>query len=530
MSARLVVFTSRLDVTVRQGIADLDAAIPGLQWLVLLHRPRRPLRAQLRAQWRHLKRNGWRRAAELTRAVPARIGQRLQTPVMRATQGLPGGELMAEPLLARPNLTLVEVADLHAESVLERVREFRPDLGLSLAPPLLKPQLFALPRLGTLNLHKGRLPQFRGMPPAFWELWQGETEVGCSIHWMTEALDAGDLVQEAAVRRGRYSTPGGLRLRLDQVGVELMNHAVAEVLAGSAARRPQATQGAMTYRKPTLAQEAELRRRLQLPEPGGHALVRAAKDAAAVLKRGLVPVLARLAPPRVSVLIFHRVTDEVRDNLTVGVEQFDRQMALLARYFDVLSLDQLLTGEPLARSARPRVAVTFDDGYLDNFEHAAPILRRHAIPAAFFVSTGMVGVNGRFPHDIARDNAPIPTMSWEQLRQMRAWGFDIGSHTVNHIDCAAEPEDVVRRELAESRATLQRELGLDEVVFAYPYGKRQNMTPQRLELVKQAGYKGCLSAYGGYNVGRIDPFNVLRTGCHWEHSDAVFLLYALGWR
>lgn len=530
MSARIVVFTSRLDATVRQGIADLDGAMAGLQWLVLLHRPRKTLKSLVRNQWRNLKRNGWRWLAYQAAHLPARLLQRFQSVHERAVEGLPGGELTSAALLARSHLKLLEVADLHAEEVLEEVRVFNPDLGLSLAPPLLKAKLFALPRHGTLNLHKGRLPQFRGMPPAFWELWHGEMEVGCSVHWMTEALDAGDIVQEARVQRARFSTPGGLRLRLDQVGVELMNRAVAEVLDGSAARRPQPNEGANTYRKPTLAQESELRRRLQLPQPGGSALVGRLKDAAAILKRGAVPLLSRLTAPRVTVLIFHRVTDEVRDNLTVGVEQFDRQMALLSRHFEVLTLSQLLTGEPLERSGRPRVAVTFDDGYLDNYEYAAPILRRHAIPAAFFVSTGMVEVNGRFPHDIARGNAPIPTMSWDQLRQMRAWGFDIGSHTVSHIDCAAESEDRVRQELAESKATLQRELGIQDVVFAYPYGKRQNMTPQRLELVREAGYKGCLSAYGGYNVGRIDPFNVLRTGCHWEHSDAVFMLHALGWR
>ena len=99
---------------------------------------------------------------------------------------------------------------------------------------------------------------------------------------------------------------------------------------------------------------------------------------------------------------------------------------------------------------------------------------------------------------------------------------------MSHIDCAAEPEDIVRSELAGSLADLKRELGARDTLFAYPYGGRQHMTPQRLELVKQAGYKGCLSAYGGVNVSNVDRFNVLRGGMQWEFSDRAFFFQCLG--
>jgi hypothetical protein len=84
--------------------------------------------------------------------------------------------------------------------------------------------------------------------------------------------------------------------------------------------------------------------------------------------------------PRITVLMYHRVTDTVRDNLTVGIEQFERQMALLARFCDVMTIEQVLSTTAVPRSKRPLVAVTFDDGYLDNYLHAAPILRRPRHP------------------------------------------------------------------------------------------------------------------------------------------------------
>jgi peptidoglycan/xylan/chitin deacetylase (PgdA/CDA1 family) len=94
---------------------------------------------------------------------------------------------------------------------------------------------------------------------------------------------------------------------------------------------------------------------------------------------------------------------------------------------------------------------------------------RHGIPAAFFVSTGIIGTGRRFPHDIRRGNPYIPTMQWDHLRQMREAGFTIGSHSVSHIDCAAERADIVHDEFVQSAADLRRELGLGDVLFAYPY-------------------------------------------------------------
>jgi peptidoglycan/xylan/chitin deacetylase (PgdA/CDA1 family) len=111
---------------------------------------------------------------------------------------------------------------------------------------------------------------------------------------------------------------------------------------------------------------------------------------------------------------------------------------------------------------------------------------------------------------------------------MRTRGFTIGSHSVSHIDCAAETTAVVTEELARSRDDLGRELGCTAPIFAYPYGGRMNMTPKRLELVKRAGYVGCLSAYGGSNVRSVDRYNVLRRGINWEFDDTAFMLECYG--
>ena len=432
-------------------------------------------------------------------------------------------------LESRPSFRLVKCADLHSADTLAEVRAFRPDLGISLAAPILRKPLFSLPRLGTLNLHKGKLPDYRGMPPAFWELWNDETAVGCTVHSVDDGLDTGSVAAQAVVERAEHSTLRGLQVQLDELGVKLMADAVRASLEDTAPCMPQQS-GGHTYRKPTLGQIAALRSKMRARSGAGRFSAKgllkygAGKAAFPLWSLGAGRALAR----RVTVLLYHRVSDDARDNLTVGIEQFDRQMEFVRSHCEPLSIEEVTGYDVIPASRKPLVCVTFDDGYLDNYANAAPILLRRRVPAAFFVSTRIVGTHERFPHDVKRENDLIPVMQWDQLRDMRRQGFTIGSHSMTHIDCAAEPAETVWQELVGSLSDLRRELGLEQSLFAYPYGGRQHMTPERLELVKKAGYAGCLSAYGGTNIRRVERFNVLRRGIHWEFSDEAFALECLG--
>ncbi len=525
---RLVVFTGDLSYSVRRGILEVDRLNPDLMWLVVHHAPTKSFSTLLGNQYTNLKKNGWRwipyAGAEIVNKLAFKLAAKLGFNVGKVTRLSPAS------LSEMPNLDVLIVNDLHDSDTLNKVRLYKPKLGLSLAAPILKPTIFSIPEEGTINLHKGCLPYYRGMPPAFWELWNNEKDVGCSVHWVEEKLDAGAVLQEGLVPIAEYSTLRGLQLRLDEVGVELTAKAVTSVLAGDYEDVPQA-QGGNTYRKPTLRQQAVLKRRLLHCErsvmKNGKRFV---KNTIAYSMFQFSRLFVNKAAPRITVILYHRVTDDVRDNLTVGVEQFDRQMGLLKKYFHVLSIDEVMNSEKITPSKKPRVCVTFDDGYLDNYSNAAPILMKHGLPAAFFVSTGIVNSDNSFPHDDRRGNADIPKMTWDDLRKMKEWGFTIGSHTVNHIDCAAETDQRVLEELQESREVLKEQLGLSDMLFAYPYGGRQHMTEQRLELIRQEGYSGCLSAYGGVNINTVDRFNVLRRGIHWEFSDQAFLLESMGVR
>ncbi len=198
-----------------------------------------------------------------------------------------------------------------------------------------------------------------------------------------------------------------------------------------------------------------------------------------------------------AVLLFHRVTDAIpEDGLTVSTARFRGLCRLLRRGFRVVPLAEAFrlarSGEPLPRRT---VAITFDDCYRDNL-FAARVLAEHGLSACFFVPTGHVGTDHVFPWD--RDLPRMPNLTWDDVRAMAEMGFEIGSHTVTHPDMAAVPLEQARRELQDSRKTIEDRVGRPARWFAYPFGGREHFRDERLPLVVEAGYEGCVSAYGGF--------------------------------
>jgi len=240
--------------------------------------------------------------------------------------------------------------------------------------------------------------------------------------------------------------------------------------------------------------------------------------------------LASKGLQRVSVVCYHRVSDAFKDSVTLPVDQFAAQIALIRRHYQLATLQDVIRGEIDRRSSRPIVVITFDDGYSDNFTSAFPILSREAATACFFVSTGLIGSDRGFRHDLEKLGRAIPTMTWDQLREMQAEGQEIGAHTVSHANLAKIDEADAIRELTVSRDTIRRELKVEHMPFAYCYGGRADITERTRDLVKALGYQCCCSAFGGTNDGAIDPFNIKRFGVNWSVSEAAFRARIEGWR
>jgi methionyl-tRNA formyltransferase len=143
------------------------------------------------------------------------------------------------------------------------------DLGVVAGTYILRESVFALPRLGSINLHSGKAPEYRGAAPAFWELYNGEREVGITIHRVTAALDAGHILRQetfpldpAPVEDPMAYLERYRREVLRPQGVRLVAETVAALADGTVVERPQDPARARTYRTPDLAAARELRRRV----------------------------------------------------------------------------------------------------------------------------------------------------------------------------------------------------------------------------------------------------------------------------
>lgn len=227
---------------------------------------------------------------------------------------------------------------------------------------------------------------------------------------------------------------------------------------------------------------------------------------------GMTGMYARDFRAKMVVVAFHRVNDELaEDALTCGSAKFEAFCRFFAEHFRIVPLSEQVAASHTWKDMGGTLSITFDDGYLDNYEVAAPILRKLGLPATFFVTTGYIGSSFRAHWD--RDLTLAPRwMNWDQLRSLKAQGFDIGAHTDTHIDLGTAEPDIVSAELRVCREKLQHELDGNIELFAYPFGGTENISPRSLQLVREAGFTCCLACCGGTNPPIADPFHLARIG------------------
>ena len=210
------------------------------------------------------------------------------------------------------------------------------------------------------------------------------------------------------------------------------------------------------------------------------------------------------------VVAFHRVVqagDE--DGLSVNPEMFERHCRFFKRHFHVVPLAELVTKLERGQRVDRHLAITFDDGYHDNFVHARPVLEDLSLPATFFVVSRWIGTR-EWPWWDRERGVRHDWMTWEDLGLLAARGFDIGAHTRTHVDLGRVAGVAARDEIEGSREELARRLRQPVDLFAYPYGGRVNMIESNRALIRAAGFRCCCSCYGGLAPAGADPFRLQR--------------------
>ena len=172
------------------------------------------------------------------------------------------------------------------------------------------------------------------------------------------------------------------------------------------------------------------------------------------------------------VLCYHGISGTWPEDTSVAPQDFERQLtALVRRGYGGVTLS-----EALARSAEGRrLVVSFDDANRSVAELAAPVMDSLGLPGTVFVPTDYpgsgrpMGWDGFDPWLGTEHEDELACMSWDELRELTGRGWEVGSHTCSHPRLSELDDAEIERELVESRAVCERELGVPCRTMAYPY-------------------------------------------------------------
>jgi peptidoglycan/xylan/chitin deacetylase (PgdA/CDA1 family) len=173
------------------------------------------------------------------------------------------------------------------------------------------------------------------------------------------------------------------------------------------------------------------------------------------------------------ILMYHQVVSErPADIHAVTVEAFASQMQwLYERGYQGVTVEELFTdcGSNRAKPNRRPIAITFDDGYLDFYTNAFPILQQYRFRATVFLVAGRIG--GVNDWDKTPGLVHTPLMDWNQIRDSLESGMNFGAHTCTHLNLTKIPISQAEDEIKNSRALLEHELQKPIKVFAYPHSQ-----------------------------------------------------------
>ena len=193
------------------------------------------------------------------------------------------------------------------------------------------------------------------------------------------------------------------------------------------------------------------------------------------------------AGSKILVLNYHQINNSFTP-LAVPVNDFDAQMSYLSEQgYVTITPDELAEGlEGNLNLPEKPVLITFDDGYIDNYTNAFPILKKYGFRATIFIIPGFTSQNPKY-------------MTWEQLKEMEQNGIVMQSHTLNHKALEELPDDEIRSELLNSKLILEEQLGHEINFLAYPTG---TYNVHIAGIARDVGYKGAYTIkYGNVDLG-----------------------------
>lgn len=285
------------------------------------------------------------------------------------------------------------------------------------------------------------------------------------------------------------------------------------------------------------------------------------------------------------ILMYHRIVD-LPFIAGLAPYKFEKQIAYLTKHFRVVSIETLIH-EVRHNQVKPyTLAITFDDGHQDFYENAWPILKKYQIPATLYVTTGFISkelwlwpdllkyiilnahnkqieihplgqvslvtedlslswhrlgdhcltldkeTREQFIRQIAElasielpvtPAAPFLPVTWEQLREMKREGLDVGSHTISHPILKGLDLVQLQAELIGSAQTIQQQLQQKPKGICYPNGRLIDIDPSVITQAEAAGYEYGLLARN-HPIQPQEPFLIGRLATHNDFDYFKWLL------
>jgi peptidoglycan/xylan/chitin deacetylase (PgdA/CDA1 family) len=315
-------------------------------------------------------------------------------------------------------------------------------------------------------------------------------------------VDVGAVIRSALIPIEPFDDLESLALKADVVGSDLIVAAIRDFANGTVSEIPQSGPSKL-FKNPAAEDLLQMKRQLDQRRktransfrwPVWKLLIKSLVYAPKIALRNRQHRRNSTSPV---MILFHHLVSDRPHRFGVSTAYFLRQVNYLLRHYRVVSLSEAVELIRNGEVKTPTVAITFDDGYADNFVNLRAITEDTGVPIAYFISTEHIASGREFAHDEMANERGFPPNTWEQIEFLKHSGFEIGSHTRNHADCGSTDEAFLRREIVGSCADIQERIGATPH-FSFPYGLPQNISAPAAEIACST-YKNVFSAYRGAN-------------------------------
>lgn len=155
------------------------------------------------------------------------------------------------PLLSEGHPTYCAPKDLHSPEMIERIKDINPDICFVFGAPLLKEEIYSIPKLGCINIHTGLVEKYRGVDSAYWALYdERPQDIGVTVHYIDKSIDGGDVLLQSKTRGlSKNDSPEDIFMKTCKTGFDLLAENVYNILNNKIKSKPLLSRGKLFQNK-----------------------------------------------------------------------------------------------------------------------------------------------------------------------------------------------------------------------------------------------------------------------------------------